>query len=282
MNDRPADPDDFRASLRGMIDVHTHLLPGIDDGARSMDEALALCRCAVDDGTSVVVLTPHSGARRERTTRSPGATLERQDVDEAKSVVQSALDEAGIPLQLLVGMEVRVDPHLLEQTSERPGSLTTLGASRYVLLEMPSQLVPPGMAELIFELQLAGYVPVIAHPERNLGIVERPERLYELVSRGCLAQVTAMSLTGAFGREVRSTAEALLEADLIHVIASDAHWFPERPTGLSSAATHAAALVGEAAALALVTTVPQALIEDRQLDAPPPRAPRRRHAWWFR
>jgi protein-tyrosine phosphatase len=248
------------------------VLPGVDDGAGSLEEALALCRCAVEDGTRIAVATPHSCTHDAAPRRAP---LDPARVAESTAVLQAGLEAAGIPLELLPGMEVAVEPNLLEQTD----ALVTLAGSRYLLLEMPAQFVPPGMVELAFQLQLAGYVPVIAHPERNQAVIDRPALLYELVSRGCLAQLTAGSLTGAFGQVIQAASEVLLEAGLMHVIASDAHWFPERPTGLSAAVAEATKLVGPTRAAAMVTTTPRAILDDREVVGAPPSLPRRKHRW---
>lgn len=264
-----------------MIDLHAHLLPGVDDGARSLDEAISLARLAVEDGTSVVVVTPHAGGRDAA---APAARLTAAQVQRWTAALQAELDAARLPLRLVPGMEVFVEAALFERLSQsdQTDRLPVLGQSRYVLLELPPHALPPRLPDLLFHLQAAGYVPLIAHPERNAAMVEQPHLLYEMVARGCLAQVTAMSLTGAFGPRVQAAAELLLEHELVHVIASDAHWFPERPTGLSTAVARAAALIGEEQARAMVTTVPRGVLENQ----PPesfgftPRVPQQRRRWW--
>ncbi|MGH2350946.1 MAG: tyrosine-protein phosphatase [Chloroflexota bacterium] len=256
-----------------MIDLHTHLLPGVDDGARSLEEALALCAHAAADGTTVAVATPHGGGDALGGASRP--TL--AEVTGWTATLQSEVDQAGISLRLVPGMEIAYEVDLLGG-GEAP---VTLGGSPYLLLELPASLFPTGTPELVFRLQAAGYVPVIAHPERNLGIMERPEALYDLVTRGCLAQLTAMSLTGAFGPAVRATAEALLAAGLVQVIASDAHWFPERPTGLSAAVGQAARIVGRRQAMAMVTSAPQAILAGQPVTGVKPVAPKRQRQWKF-
>jgi protein-tyrosine phosphatase len=264
-----------------LIDLHTHVLPNVDDGAQSLDEALDLCHTAASDGTATLVVTPHSGAREGVPV---GERLGLAQIREHAAALQRVLDKRGIPVTLVAGMEVFVEPDLADRP---PGALVTLGGSRYLLLEFAADLLPPGAADLAFRLQVAGYTPVIAHPERNAGIVREPEALYELVTRGCLAQVTAMSLTGAFGGVVRDTAELLLTSGLVHVIASDAHWYPDRPTGLSAAVERAAALVGRARAQAMVTAIPQAILDNRSLtgiegaEGVEPMLPKRKRRWRF-
>jgi protein-tyrosine phosphatase len=254
------------------VDIHTHLLPGVDDGARDVHEALELCRRAVADRTGTVVLTPHSQPRGDLP--AAGATASRALEAHARAL-RAALVADGIELELATGMEIEVDPDLAASATE----LVTLAGSRYVLLELPTMLVPPGLPDLLFRLQQAGRVPVIAHPERNLAIVERPDILFDLVSRGCLAQVTAHSVTGAFGRDVQRAAETLIRAQLAQVIASDAHWWPERPTGLAAAVAVASQWTGEAQAVAMATTVPAAILQDRPVAGFTPRRPSRR-SWW--
>ncbi len=264
-------------------------MPGVDDGAQSLQEALALCRLAVADGTQVAVATPHARGRggvwTEHLAPAPGprgagpngpqpeaAGITAAQVEAWTSALQRELDAQGIPLRLVAGMETLFDADL----PSRAPSLVTLGGTRYLLLEFPAWMVPPGAAEVIFRLQAAGLVPVIAHPERNDEIARRPELLEELVQRGCLVQVTAMSLTGGFGSAAHATATALLQAGLAHVIASDAHSYPWRPTGLSEAVAEAARVVGEAQARAMVTSIPRAILENREVAVRPPSPARRR------
>jgi protein-tyrosine phosphatase len=268
------------SGARGVIDLHTHLLPGVDDGARTLDEALALCRLAVADGTRVAVVTPHS----DRFGAAAGAArLAPDEIERRTAALQDRLTAAGIDLRLVPGMELSFAPDLAAATGKGcPAGPVTLGASRYLLLELPAQGVPLSVPDVVFRLQLAGYVPIIAHPERNAGIAARPEHLYDLVSRGCLAQVTAQSLTGALGKTVLATARQLLRADLVHVIASDAHRLPERPTGLADAVAAAARIVGPARAQAMVTAVPQAVLDGRPITGFTPVVPttRRRFLPW--
>jgi protein-tyrosine phosphatase len=261
-----------------VIDLHTHLLPGVDDGARDLAEALELSRRAAEDGTEVAVVTPHSWGTLGRT--PPGGSSGGDPstaVAGAAAALQAHLDAAGIALRLAPGMEVDLRADL----PRRPDLAVTLGGSRYLLLELPAQGVPAGTADLAFRLRVAGYVPVLAHPERNLGVIDRPQLVYDLVAGagGCLAQLTAASLLGAFGAAVRATAEVLLEAGLVHVIASDAHGLPRRPPGLSAAVARAGALVGPDRARAMVTATPRAILDDREITPARPALPRRRRAW---
>jgi protein-tyrosine phosphatase len=256
-----------------VIDLHTHILPGLDDGARSLDEAIMLCRHALADGTTTIVATPHSLPRDGL----PGLRLRPDAVLNGMQHLQRALDDAGVAVRLLPGMEMTFEPDLAVRATRR----LTLNHSRYLLLELPFSVVPAGTGELLFRLQVAGLVPVIAHPERNAVIAHQPALLYDFVSRGCLAQVTAGSLTGAFGRTVQAAAQVLVQSELAQIVASDAHWYPRRPTGLSQAVEVVTRLAGRERAEAMVVGAPKAILEDAPVTGYRPVLPRRRRWWQF-
>lgn len=251
-----------------MIDLHTHILWDWDDGPDDQAQAHEMCRIAEKDGVKTVALTPHV-FRLSRYANDLDVLRERM-VDFNKQM-------ADVPIDFHWGAEVFVHPEVLSSV-EKYGF--TLDDTNYVFLEFPSDAVPPGSANLIYSLMLKGYVPIISHPERNRGFIERPDILYELVSMGCAAQVTAMSLTGDFGKETRSAANLFLEHNLVHIIASDAHSSHLRPPVLSGAVEAARKIVGEAKALAMVTEIPQAILENRALpDWGEPENPLRGRKW---
>jgi len=251
-----------------VIDLHTHLLWDWDDGPDDRAQALEMCRIAEKDGIKAIALTPHV-FRLSRHGDNLDVLRER--------MVEFAKEMGEAPIDFHWGAEVFVHPEVLASI-EKFGF--TIDDTNYVFLEFPSDAVPPGSANLVYSLMLKGYVPIISHPERNRGFIERPETLYELVSMGCVAQVTAMSLTGEFGRETRSAAGLFLEHGLVHIIASDAHSSQLRPPVLSGAVEAARKIVGEAKALAMVTEIPQAILENRALpDWGEPENPMRRKTW---
>lgn len=196
-----------------MIDIHCHILPGIDDGAKHEAEAIKMAQEAADSGIKTLIATPH---HKNRTYDN-----EKASIIEAVKQLNTLFDASAIPLNVLSGQEVRVFGELVEDFHK--GEIQTLNESKYLLLELPSDSVPHYTEQLIFDIQRAGLIPIIAHPERNRDLYADPNRLYELVSQGALAQVTAGSLTGVFGKEIKKVALQMLEHNLIHFIASDAH-----------------------------------------------------------
>lgn len=196
-----------------MIDIHSHILPSIDDGAYDLDQAIAMARQAVRCGVHTAIATPHH--------RNGRFINERHYVNDMVSELQAQLDHRDIPLRLIPGQEIRVYSRLCEDLDT--GLSAALGASRYVLLEFPSDRIPSGIQDLLLELQLMGKVAIIAHPERNREIVDNPVKLKELVQMGALSQVTAHSLLGDFGKTITTLSLNLCKNGLAHFIASDAH-----------------------------------------------------------
>ena len=253
-----------------MIDIHCHILPGVDDGAASQDDSVAIAEAAVADGTSTVVATPH-GAQWAYT----GSLFETRG---RVSDLQAELAARRVDLELLVGLEAHITPDLASACTR--GDIFTLNGSRYILVEFPMQLLPAYTDQALFDLQLHHLVPVIAHPERNFAIAAKPEILWRMVSKGMLAQVTAGSLTGLFGPRTREVADLLVTHHLIHVIASDAHSVSGRGPALSAAVHRVGELLGRGAAVAMVTTTPQAILRDESVSVPEPE-PLEQHRSWF-
>lgn len=245
-----------------MIDLHCHILPGVDDGPSSLDESLAMARLAVEDGIHTIVATPHT---------LNGVYMNPiKEVTARVAAFQDALSENQIDLKLYPGADVHLCPDLL--TRIESGDAGTINhAKKHILVELPSQTIPDGIKNEIFVLKLTGITPIISHPERNAIIQHDPVILYELLAMGALSQVTAMSLTGDFGTFVRGTAERLLRQRLVHVIASDAHSSDGRPPILSQAVNCAAEILGsDDEAKHMVTTVPAAILSGEPIDIPEP------------
>ena len=210
------------------MDLHTHLVPGVDDGAESQRDAENLLRGAVATGTSVLVVTPHV---------YPGVG-DWREIAALLGARDRWLETANrdFPdISVLAGAEVHCT-HELIGAFDRYGRSLTLNGSDYFLLEFPFDLLFPGIEGLIFQLQRQGWIPVIAHPERNEVIQRSPGMLYRMVRAGALAQVNAGSLEGRFGQAAQRCVVDLLRNHLVHVVASDAHWPVERPADLSVAA----------------------------------------------
>lgn len=254
-----------------MIDLHAHLLPGIDDGAETMADAVDMVRAARDDGIGVIVATPH----RNRWS----APSDRPDVERHLATLQDRVEREQLAVRVLLGSEAYVAPDLVEQVQS--GRVWTINQGRYLLIEWPYDYYPPYSEQVIFELQLQGIVPIVAHAERYRIVRREPSYLATLIERGVVVQVTAGSLLGALGTEIQRVAEQLLISGLAQVLASDAHDLVHRPPILRAARDRAAELIGEARARAMVSDVPEQILANRLVDLPPPKPQRSRPFWAF-
>ncbi|WP_316569297.1 CpsB/CapC family capsule biosynthesis tyrosine phosphatase [Neobacillus sp. YIM B06451] len=196
-----------------MIDIHCHILPGVDDGAKSIRESLEIARAAVSEGIKTIVATPHHKNNRYTNTK--------QSILEQVGELNGHLQLAKIPLTVLPGQEVRVYGELIEDYERN--EILTLAETQYLFIEFPSDHVPRYTEKLIYNLQMSGLTPIIVHPERNQELIERPGILYSLVKNGALTQITASSLAGYFGKKIKNFSFQLIESNLTHFIASDAH-----------------------------------------------------------
>lgn len=239
-----------------MIDIHTHVLPGVDDGAGSLLEAAAMCRMAAADGCEALVATPH-----QRT-----GTWFNGDPDFLAVLLRELQEEIGERPRLHLGGEIRIDEDLLAELDDLPRSgLIPLAGSRYLLLEFNRDGSGPDPAGLVRTLVEGGWRPILAHPEFIPRLDRNPPLVEELVGMGALLQVTAMSVTGDFGPERQRSTRRYLEAGLAHFVASDSHGSRWRPPGLSRARATIAATWGEELAERLTSHNPRAVIEDRTL-----------------
>ncbi|AJY74557.1 tyrosine-protein phosphatase [Paenibacillus beijingensis] len=196
-----------------MIDMHTHILPGVDDGAEDWEQAEALARAAAAEGITDIIATPH---HEDGKFWNP-----HEEVLGHVQQLNARLQEAGIAIRIHKGQEIRVHKELLANLEKR--ELATLAGTSYLLLEMPSGEIPKQMGDLIYELNLMNLRPVIAHPERNAEVVRSPDKLQELIDIGAYGQVTTHSLLGGFGRGIEKAAWSLCRNGLIHLVSSDAH-----------------------------------------------------------
>ena len=236
-----------------MIDLHCHLLPGLDDGAENLQISLTMARKAVAQRVTIIACTPHI---------LPGVYHNRgPDIRAATKNLQEALDREGIPLQLATGADVHMAPNFI--AGLRSGELLTLADLRYVLVEPPHSVAPPQMEEFFFNLVTAGYVPILTHPERLSWVRSRHDTIKKLVQTGVWMQVTAGSFTGAFGRTALYWAVRLLDEGCVHLIASDAHDAERRPPDLASGREFVAKRVGAKEAQHLVVTRPMGILKDQ-------------------
>lgn len=248
-----------------MIDLHNHLLPGIDDGAKKVEESLEFLRLAARDGVKVVVATPHM---------KPGVYDNRREtiLERVAMLREAARGDEAEGVTLLPGAEVYFTADVVARA--RAKQVMTVGdGGRYLLLELPYQQVPMQVDETIFQLKLLGITPIMAHPERVAYYLENIDRVAASVRIGALTQVTGASLTGKFGDRAREFARALLRRNLVHVLASDSHDTRYRPPILSEAVRAAADDVGEKAALRMVVDTPRAILDGREVETLEPASP---------
>ncbi len=240
-----------------MIDLHTHVLPGLDDGARTLGDSLEMARAFVAEGVTEIAATPH--VRADYPT-SADAMLDGLDR------LRHAFEDESVPLVVHAGAELDVE-WMARMDDAEIARLTLAGGGRYVLVETPYRGWPSELVEQLLRLRRAAITPVLAHPERNAVVQARPSLLEPLVRGGTLVQVTAASLDGRLGRRTSETAQRLVAANLVHLIASDAHTPDVREAGMRAALD---ALHDDRLALWLALDVPRALVENRDVPTPPP------------
>lgn len=233
-----------------MLDLHVHALPGIDDGPRTMEDALALARALVDDGIEHIVATPHI---------YPGVfDNSAATIGAAFDAFQAAVSDAGIELTMTWAAEVRICPEILDwiETRRLPMLNGSLVGPSTALIELPDGQIPVGTDRLMGMMLERGITPLMAHPERNKAVMEQPTRLEALRRMGCKFQVTAGSLLGDFGTRAHGTARKLLDAGWVDVIATDAHNRSSRRPRMGAARAWLAEQYDEALALRLTKTQP--------------------------
>jgi protein-tyrosine phosphatase len=197
-----------------MIDIHSHILPGIDDGANTIYDSIDMAKQAVTEGIHTIIATPHHRNGKYDNVKSDILPLVKEVNDRFK--------EEQINLEVLPGQECRIYGEILEDYQK--GDILPLNqVSQYLFIEFPSSSVPRYAEKLLYDIQVAGLTPIIVHPERNAELIERPEKLYKLVQGGAATQLTASSLTGYFGKNIQKFSQQMIQANLTHFIASDAH-----------------------------------------------------------
>lgn len=235
-----------------MIDIHNHIIPEIDDGALDLDMALAMLRMAEQQGVTHLVCTPHM---------HPGRF--ENSLDTIKPAFESLVNQVekeGLAIQLAMGAEVRIsDEFMIQLRQQQVPFIGEWEGKPAVLLEMPHAQVPTGIEQLLMWVEKQGVQPIIAHPERNKEIMKNPDRIYELVDRGALLQLTAGSVAGQFGESAEQLSHWLLDRRLITFIASDAHRTERRAPAMALAREVLKADYGESVAQALTWSNPAKL-----------------------
>jgi protein-tyrosine phosphatase len=251
-----------------MIDLHTHILPGLDDGSPSLAYSVEMARRAVEAGIEVVAATPHANNWSDR--------WSEQAYQDALAGLRRALVEHAIPLQVVAGCEAMAEPGLAAKVGQ--GQVRPIHVSRYLLFELSFQIYPTYVEHVVFELQLAGYVPVLAHPERYQAIQENPNLVIPLIERGVLMQINVGSVAGDFGSRVRETAEILIRHEMGHLLASDAHE-ASHFSSWAQACDQVNRWAESDIADALTRREPAAIIANEAIVPPAPRPYRRRRIW---
>lgn len=257
-----------------MIDLHCHILPGIDDGPSDVEGSLKMAECALKDGIHALVATPHSHNGLFYNSLAHVVTQVTQ--------LKKLFDLKQVSIDIYPGAEVRI--HRGMERFVKEGKIASINnTGRYILVEFPYNMMLPGTRDVLFQLSLCGITAVLAHPERNTALQRNPGILSDLVSMGCLVQLTAMSITGEMGRDAMEYSHFLLKQRQAHVIASDSHNAESRPPVLSHAVKAATLLLGDTqAAAAMVTENPRSILEGRPLNPPEPAKISKKPGWWKR
>lgn len=197
-----------------LVDIHCHILPGVDDGAQTIEDSIGMAKKAVSEGISHILCTPH---------HNNGTYLNKKDdVIRRVADLQAVLDEQEIPLILYEGQEVRLSADIMKRIAQNEILFADL-SNKYILIEFPSMEVPMFAHRALFELCANGYVPIIVHPERNSQIIKNPNLMIPFIEMGCLAQLTCASYVGQFGKEIQKVSKIMIEHGMVHLLASDAH-----------------------------------------------------------
>lgn len=233
-----------------LIDLHCHLLPGIDDGAPDLETSLEMARIAVADGIGTIACTPHI---------YPGL-YDNNGPDILRRVIalQAVLNDAGIPLTLVAGCDAHLTPTMVAELNN--GHIPTLAGSRYFLFEPPHHVAPPRLEQSVLATLEAGYMPIITHPERLSWIEGHYDTMKALAKAGAWMQLTAGSITGRFGKRPQYWSERMLDEGLVHLIATDAHNLRNRKPLMADAAAMVAVRLGDAAAHDMVVTRPNMVL----------------------
>ena len=239
-----------------MVDIHCHILPGIDDGSKSWEMTAEMCRVAAQDGITHMVATPHCNSDFD------------YDRDRYTEMLGELADAANGKLTFSLGCDFHFSYENIQDALHHPRRYT-IGDSQYLLIEFSDYSLPPTVKDDLLSLSSSGMTPVITHPERNQILLRRPELVLAMVEQGCLVQVTANAVTGFWGRPSKKMADWLLKRDAVHVIASDAHDPERRKPVLSEARDAVAKLAGKDIADALVTQNPAAIVDGKGLPYQP-------------
>ena len=235
-----------------MIDLHCHILPGLDDGPLAMEESVEMAEAAIVDGVTHLVATPHSNSRYFF------------DYPKIRALCKELQDRIGERLKLATGCDFHLNPENIYALREHAPQFC-INQKEYLLVEFNEIAIPPGIEKTFHEMQLAGLRPIITHPERNRLLRRRPEQLSKWMQQGCFGQVTGGAIVGRFGSLAQDTAMEWIGAGLIHFVSSDAHNMNSRPPELRRAYDVLEKEFGPDKARALFVENPLAAFEGREL-----------------
>lgn len=235
-----------------MIDIHAHILPGLDDGSQDVNEALEMCKIALIDGIRAIVVAPHhlNGIYRN----------DKQNIVNHLKIFREKVQERGLNICLYPGSDLHLDANLITELEEDK-AMTINNNGKFILLELPNFFKIHHIKEQIFNLKLRGITPIITHPERNNLLMEDINVIYDFIHIGALTQLTAASITGRFGRTAQRGALQLIELNMAHLIATDAHNTSSRAPILSEALNVVTKELGEREARKMVFDIPELIIK---------------------
>lgn len=241
-----------------MIDIHHHLIFGVDDGSRDLETSVQMAEMAAADGITHIVCTPHAV---ERYPYQPEVNTER---------LAAIKERVGDKVKLGLGCDFHLSFENIEDSLVHPHKYTLNGLN-YLLVEFPNTSISPKITDMFYEMMVVGMRPILTHPERNLTLQQKPERMHEWLEQGCLVQVTANSLTGRFGKRAQEMGLQLIEQGRVHFLATDAHDLKSRPPVMSEARKLVAEKFGPNTAERLCVTNPLAAFEGKPIaEAPLP------------
>ena len=254
-----------------MIDIHSHILPMVDDGSEDMHMSIEMARMYIENGIKTVIATPHYIDGSIATSLENNRTTLKE--------LRMELEKEKIDLEVLLGNEAYISLDLVKDIEE--GKVSTLNGTRYILIELPMHDIPLYVEDMIFELLLKGYTPIIAHPERNTKIMEDPNILYNYIDKGALAQLNLPSIEGRYGEEVKATAGILLKHNMIHFLGTDSHTNRGRSPKVKNSLTILETIVSDEDMEYLRHKNAKLLLENKIIDIKTPIKynPRRQKSW---
>ena len=242
-----------------MIDIHSHILPALDDGPTTVQESMEMCRIAVHDGIKKIVATPH--------VENGMFDVNAQMVLERVNTLNQLIQQEGLDLTIYPGSEVHLNDRLINENIIKESHILTINGNKtYILLEFSFQWIPTETEHVIFKLKSMGFTPILPHLERNYGIQENSAVLHRFVDMGAVLQVTAQSITGGFGSAPKKCVLWMLKNNLVHVVASDAHSPANRPPILSQAVKIVSDILDEETAHKMVSEYPKMILEGKLFD----------------